>query len=89
MKGQPDEGELPSLLRAERARFGELVGQGRMEAGYVAADGSGGWLAIREGSREEAERTLESFPLHAFWEIELTEVDPIPTGRRPEEGRDR
>ena len=78
---EPDEGELPGLLRAERARFGELVEQGRMEAGYVATDGSGGWLVVREGSREEAERTLESFPLRKFWEVEMTEVDRIPAAR--------
>ena len=68
----PGSAEVASLIPAERERVRELHEQGTLEALYLAADRSGGWIAMHGPSIEWIEDALASLPLHPHLDFELT-----------------
>ncbi|MEA2532168.1 MAG: Muconolactone delta-isomerase [Thermomicrobiales bacterium] len=68
----PGSEEVASLIPAERDRVRELREQGTLGALYLAADRSGGWIAMQGPSIEWIEAALASLPLHPYMDVELT-----------------
>ena len=64
--------QIQALIPAEQAHVRELMGQGIMEALYIASDGARVWLVLKGESRVEIEQTLSKFPLHDYFEYDIT-----------------
>lgn len=67
---------IPSLLPAEQARVGELVAQGTIQALYLAADSSRGWLVMAGDTQAQVDEAIASLPLHPYMRAELVEISP-------------
>ncbi len=67
---------IPSLVPAEQARIAELAAQGAIQALYLAADNSIGWLLMAGESQQAVEQALSSLPLHPYMQVILTELSP-------------
>lgn len=61
-----DQAEIVSRIPQERARVQELREQGVVKALYLSADGLHVWLILQRESQEQAQKDLESFPLHPY-----------------------
>ena len=71
---------IPSLIPAEQARVGELVAKGTIQALYLAADNSRGWLVMSGDTQAQIEQAIASLPLHAYMRADLLEIssyDPV------------
>lgn len=68
----PGREEVASLIPAERARVAELRSAGTLEALYLAADRSGGWIVMQGPSLEWIEEALATLPLYPYLDFELT-----------------
>ncbi len=68
---------IPSLVPAERARLKTLADQGTVQALYLAADNTCGWLVMTGSSRQEVEQALASLPLHPYMQLVLTELSSL------------
>jgi muconolactone delta-isomerase len=66
--------ELRSLIPAERSRIKELVAQGVMQNGYMAASRSKIWLIMQGESQDVVQAALESLPLYKFMDVEITSL---------------
>jgi muconolactone delta-isomerase len=70
----PGSEEVLSLIPAERDRVRELSAEGTLEALYLAADRSSGWIVMSGSSLEQVEEALASLPLYPHLSIELTAI---------------
>jgi muconolactone delta-isomerase len=77
------ENQRAALLPAEQAHVRELMKQGVMETGYLAADLTRAWMILRGESREQVEQTMTTFPFYPFMELELTPLADIVAGNGP------
>ena len=64
--------ELRALIPAEQSRIKELVAQGVMQNGYMAASRSKIWLIMQAESQDVVQAALESLPLYKFMNVEIT-----------------
>ena len=64
--------ELRALIPAEQSRIKELVTQGVMQNGYMAASRSKIWLIMQGESQDVVQAALESLPLYKFMNVEIT-----------------
>ena len=64
--------ELRALIPAEQSRIKELVAQGVMQNGYMAASRSKIWLIMQAASQDVVQAALESLPLYKFMNVEIT-----------------
>jgi muconolactone delta-isomerase len=64
--------ELRALIPAEQSRIKELVAQGVMQNGYMAASRSKIWLIMQGESQDVVQAALESLPLYKFMNVEIT-----------------
>jgi muconolactone delta-isomerase len=72
---------IAALVPAEQARVKTLTEQGLMETGYLAADGSGGWMVLQGESEEQIRQTMATLPLHPYMELEYTPLRDIVPGQ--------
>jgi muconolactone delta-isomerase len=70
----PGSAEYASLIPAERERVAELRADGTLEALYLAADRSGGWIVMQGPSLEWIEEALATLPLYPYLDIELIPI---------------
>ncbi len=68
--------EIFEILPQERARADELHAQGIIEAIYLSADNTVGWLIAHGESQAAVEEALASLPLysHGYMEATLTRL---------------
>ncbi len=66
--------EIFAILPQERARAEELRAQGMIEAIYLSADNTVGWLIAHGESQAQVQEALTSLPLysHGYMEATLT-----------------
>jgi muconolactone delta-isomerase len=69
---EPGSEEIASRIPDERAKIRQLIDDGTVETLYLAADRSGGWIAMRGPSLARVEAALASLPLHPYMDVELT-----------------
>ncbi|MBA3944885.1 MAG: hypothetical protein H0X37_10030 [Herpetosiphonaceae bacterium] len=67
---------IPSLIPAEQARVAELAAAGAIQALFLAANNSAGWLVMVGESQQTVEHALNSLPLHPYMHVTLTELSP-------------
>lgn len=78
------EKERAAILPAEQAHVGELMAQGVIEAGYLAADRSGAWMVVQGESPDHIQQVLRGLPFYPFIEPEVTPLrDVAPQSRTP------
>lgn len=77
------ENQRAALLPAEQAHIKDLMEQGVMETGYLAADRSRAWMIVRGESREHIQQTMTAFPFYPFMELELAPLADIIAGNGP------
>jgi muconolactone delta-isomerase len=70
----PDSEEVLALIPAERNRVRELSAEGTLEALYLAADRSNGWIGMKGSSLERVEEALASLPLYPYLDFDLTAI---------------
>jgi muconolactone delta-isomerase len=73
-----------ALLPAEQAHVRELMGQGVIEAIYIAADRSHVWVVMQGESPDHVRTTMTSFPLYPYMELEVTPLLDVVPGRSAE-----
>ena len=64
--------ELRALIPAEQSRIKELVTQGVMQNGYMAAGRSKIWLIMQGESQDIVQAALKLLPLYKFMNVEIT-----------------
>jgi muconolactone delta-isomerase len=70
-----------ALLPTEQAHVKELMEQGVVEAGYLAADRSHAWMVVQGESQEHVQQVLKALPFYPFVELEVTPLlDNVPGG---------
>jgi muconolactone D-isomerase len=70
----PGSEEVASLIPAERERVVQLRSEGTLEALYLAADRSGGWIVMQDPSLEWIEEALATLPLYPYLDIDLIPI---------------
>lgn len=76
------EKERAALLPAEQVHVKELMEQGVVEAGYLAADRSGAWMVVQGESGDHIQQVLRGLPFYPFIVPEVTPLqDVAPQGR--------
>jgi muconolactone delta-isomerase len=63
---------IGARMPAEQAHVRQLVAEEVIKAIYIAADRSRVWLELQGESTEQLRRTMTTFPLYPFMELELT-----------------
>lgn len=72
---RPGSEETVALLRpAERARVEALQGQGVIEVLYLTTDLARGWLVMQSESLVQLQEYLQSLPMHAYLEMEMSQI---------------
>lgn len=69
-----DQQEVLARVPQEQARIKELMGQGSVEALYVAADLSQVWLVMQGESQEQVQKSLQTLPLYSYMEVQITQL---------------
>jgi muconolactone delta-isomerase len=70
--------EIMANVAAEQARVAELRAQGALEAFYFAQTQDRVWLVLSVGNEDEAQRILESLPLHPYSMVDVAPLVPAP-----------
>src|ERR1700722_19480081 len=73
----PDDGDIPRLLRAEQQQTGELMKRGFVQELLLRADGAGGYMVLSAESAASAHEQLSTLPFmkDAIMQIELIELN--------------
>jgi muconolactone delta-isomerase len=75
---------IVALMPAEQAHVRELMRQGVIEAIYIAADRSRVWVVMQGESPDHVRKTMTSFPLYPYMELEVTPLLDVVPGRSAE-----
>jgi muconolactone delta-isomerase len=73
----PDDADIPRLLKAEQQQTGELMKQGFVQELLLRADGAGGYMVLSAESAASAHQQLSTLPFmkDGIMEIELIELN--------------
>jgi muconolactone delta-isomerase len=70
--------EIVARVPAEQARVRELAAQGTVETLYLAQAQDRVWLVLNVATEDEAQRILESLPLHPYATVDLAPLAAPP-----------